>query len=75
MSNCKNGAAALAAGAVALAAPSLALAEENSDLGIGILIPHCLPGYLGGSCQVRLADDCRHARQASGDHQEQPRRG
>lgn len=40
MSNCKNGAAALAAGAVALAAPSLALAEENSDLGIGILIPN-----------------------------------
>ncbi len=40
MSNYKNGAAALAAGAVALAAPSLALAEENSDLGIGILIPN-----------------------------------
>ncbi len=40
MSNCKNGAVALAAGAVALAAPSLALAEENSDLGIGILIPN-----------------------------------
>lgn len=40
MSNCKNGAAALAAGAVALTAPSLALAEENSDLGIGILIPN-----------------------------------
>lgn len=40
MSNCKNGAAAIAAGAVALAAPSLALAEENSDLGIGILIPN-----------------------------------
>ena len=39
MSNCKNGAAALAAGAVALAAPSLALAEENSDLGLGFLIP------------------------------------
>lgn len=29
-----------AAAAVALAAPSLALAEENSDLGIGILIPN-----------------------------------
>ena len=40
MSNRKNGAAAIAAGAVALAAPSLALAEENSDLGIGILIPN-----------------------------------
>ena len=45
MSNCKNGAAALAAGAVALAAPSLALAEENSDLGIGILIPN-LSGFI-----------------------------
>ena len=40
MSNRKNGAAAIAAGAVALAAPSLALVEENSDLGIGILIPN-----------------------------------
>ena len=40
MSNRKNGAAAIAASAVALAAPSLALAEENSDLGIGILIPN-----------------------------------
>ena len=40
MSNRKNGAAAIAAGAVALAVPSLALAEENSDLGIGILIPN-----------------------------------
>ncbi len=40
MSNRKNGIAAIAAGAVALAAPSLALAEENSDLGIGILIPN-----------------------------------
>ena len=40
MSNRKNGAAAIAAGAVALPAPSLALAEENSDLGIGILIPN-----------------------------------
>ena len=40
MSNRTNGAAAIAAGAVALAAPSLALAEENSDLGIGILIPN-----------------------------------
>ena len=40
MSNRKNGAAAIAVGAVALAAPSLALAEENSDLGIGILIPN-----------------------------------
>ena len=40
MSNRKNGAAAIAAGAVAMAAPSLALAEENSDLGIGILIPN-----------------------------------
>jgi F-type H+-transporting ATPase subunit b len=40
MSNRKSGAAVFAAGAVALAAPSLALAEENSDLGIGILIPN-----------------------------------
>lgn len=30
----------IAAAAAALAAPSLALAEENSDLGIGILIPN-----------------------------------
>ena len=40
MSNRTNGAAAIDAGAGALAAPSLALAEENSDLGIGILIPN-----------------------------------
>ena len=40
MSNRKSGAAVFAAGAVALAAPSLALAEENSDLGIGILVPN-----------------------------------
>lgn len=44
MSICKNGYAATApvaaAAAAVLAAPSLALAEENSDLGIGILIPN-----------------------------------